>query len=53
MKPLLIPHRIWQELLMDFVIKLPQSLGYANLTVIIELESVSFEGETGVYLCSK
>ena len=40
LKPLLIPHRIQSEILIDFITKLPKSKGYTNIVVIIDQLSI-------------
>ena len=36
LKPFLIPDRIWQEILMNFIIALPKSEGYSNIIIVID-----------------
>ena len=35
LKPLPVPDRIWQEILMDFIVALPESKGYSNIMVVM------------------
>ena len=36
LKPLSIPNRIWQEILMNFIIALPESEDYSNIMIVTD-----------------
>ena len=60
MKPLLVPDRIWREILIDFVTDLPSCDSYTNLLIITDrlskgvilelMAEITADTVTGVFL---